>query len=214
MVMPDTSAPQRIGIFGGSFDPPHLGHEHLAGEAIRRLDLDLLLIVPAGRSPFKMAHESSAAQRLDMAAFMAGRIAGESAAGNACRVLVRRDEIEREGPSYSYLTLQTIAAEYPMARLFLLIGDDNLSGFTRWRSWREILALTDIAVVPRTGGAGAEALPPELAEYADSVHFIDSPVVPVSSTELRARLEAGQSIASMVNPDVHEFIRVHSIYMV
>jgi nicotinate-nucleotide adenylyltransferase len=203
----------RLGVFGGSFDPPHAGHRHIALACVRELKLDGLLVIPARQSPFKESHGASVEQRMEMAGIMAERIAGDvSATGISCLVSVRRDEIDRCEPSYTYLTLRELAGEFPGARFFLILGEDNLEGIPRWKQWRELLSLAEIAVAPRFANGDRRSLPSMLDEYADSVHFIESPILPVSSTEIRDILRRGDSTAEIMDPEVHEYIRANSIY--
>lgn len=225
----EASRVSRIGIMGGSFDPPHLGHEHLAFSAVDQLDLDSLLIFPARHSPFKEGHRATDAQRLRMTRIMAEAIVRRVAdmPGDRrlriCDINVRDDELYRSGPSYSWETLDLLKKEFTKSRFYLIIGDDNLQSFSRWKKWRSILEDANLGVVPRESGFTAQFLPAELEEYGDSVHFIDCPVFPVSSTELRRMLATGEESGSpgsdsasaekLINPDVYEFIRSDSIYI-
>lgn len=222
--MGSESDDQRIGMFGGSFDPPHLGHEHIAIEAIRRLELKRLCIVPARQSPFKTEHSGASKHRLSMSDIMVGSIRRRLEDEHvSCDVVLRKDEVERRGRSFSWLTVKTLRQEFPNARLFLIIGEDNLPGFPRWQKWRKILSCADLIVAPREAQEDTprpvlprvqNRLPHELEDYADSVHFIDSPVLPAASSNLRDLLSAGKSVEGMLNPEVYEYIRSNSVYQV
>ncbi len=134
--------------------------------------------------------------------------------GLGCELEVRGDELSRKGSSYSWETIKTLKTEYPGFELLLIIGEDNLASFPRWRNWDWILSQCGLAVVPRFQCGATRSLPDELEDYADSVHFIESPVVPVSSTEIRSIMRSGESPGDRINPEIHEYIRKNSIYLV
>ncbi|MEQ9336320.1 MAG: nicotinate-nucleotide adenylyltransferase [Miltoncostaeaceae bacterium] len=181
---------QRVGVLGGSFDPPHIGHLVVAAEALWRLGLDELLLVPAGVPPHKPGGtEADGERRLTWCAALAATQPGLS---------VSRCEIDRAGPSYTADTLGQLAAERPGAALWFLMGSDQLAGLPTWRSPERILALARLGVVPRPPHslADVEALGATLAP--GRVDLVDAPRMDVSSTLVRARLAAGLPVRHLV----------------
>lgn len=190
----------RLGIFGGSFDPPHVGHLLVASDAFELLGLDRLLFVPAAVQPFKQ-HEAhaSAAQRLRMVELLIG---GDS------RFAADPVEIDRKGLSFTVETLDALAAREPGARRFLLIGEDLAGEIATWRDARRIAELAEVVVLARPwsgSGAGgdAERVP---------VTRIATRRIEVSSTEIRARVLAGKSIHGFVTEAVAGFIEAAGLY--
>jgi len=178
----------RLGVFGGSFDPPHIGHYLAAVDAAERLGLDRVLWVPTAQQPLKAGapHVASADQRFRMVqaavltnpAFEASRI-----------------EIDRPGLSYTVATVQSFAAEFPDAELYLLIGEDAWSRFGEWREPETIRTLVQIEILARKTES----------EFAGRV-------VEVSSTEVRARARAGKSVRGFVLDAVAEIIESERLY--
>lgn len=206
-------SPARLGVFGGSFDPVHLGHLHAARVAREARALDRVLFVPARRSPFKQAQRTAPgearAELLELA------LAGEP------DFVVDRRELARPGPSYTVDTLRGLAAEFAGARLFLILGGDNLAGLPDWRDVDEILALAAPLVVRRGGPRDFDALPEcaslraRLApERFDALRdgYLALPPFPCSSTELRERLAAGGSTEGLLDPRVAARIRELELY--
>ncbi len=172
--------PGRVGILGGTFDPPHVGHLVVAQDAIDALELDLLLVVPAARPPHRDA-VLDAATRYDLA-----RQAFE---GDA-RIRVSDVELERSGPSWTVDTLEWAARELRPDALFLIVGADQLQAFGEWKEPERILGLAQLAVMTRPGEEVADSeVPHEVIEVTR---------VDLSSTRIRRRLEQGRSIRYMV----------------
>ena len=198
----------RVGIFGGTFDPPHVGHLLVAVDALERLGLDRMVVVPAATQPLKAGEISATAeQRLAMARLL---VDGDP------RFEVDPIEIERGGISYMVDTLQSLAARWPGAELFLLTGADVLGTFHRWREPERVRELATLVVLERDGGGPARAggnPPPPPAELPGGPPLLLSTRrVDVSSTEIRARLRAGQSIRGFVPEAVADFIRSARLY--
>jgi nicotinate-nucleotide adenylyltransferase len=200
----------RVGIFGGTFDPPHVGHLLVAVDALERLGLDRMVVVPAATQPLKAGEISATAeQRLAMARLL---VDGDP------RFEVDPIEIERGGISYMVDTLQALAARWPGAELFLLTGADVLGTFHRWRGPERIRELATLGVLARgdgggTSGGGGAASPPPPAEFPGGPPvMLSTRRVDVSSTEIRARLRAGQSIRGFVPEAVADFIRSVRLY--
>lgn len=190
----------RIGVFGGTFDPPHVGHLLLAADACDALSLQRLIFVPAAAQPFKVETPAVAApkDRLEMIS-LATR--GDS------RYAVEDTEIRREGLSYTVDTLEEIARNNAGADLFLLIGQDTLSGFNGWKQPDRIRQLATLAVMERADGSGS-GQPPS----SDGVVAISTRRVDVSSTEIRKRLADGKSIRGFVPEPVERYIAARGLY--
>ena len=189
----------RIGVFGGTFDPPHVGHLLLAADACDALSLDRLIFVPAGAQPFKVETPAVATpeNRLEMVSL---------AAGDDPRYAVEDTEIRREGLSYTVDTLEEIARNNPRAELFLLIGEDTLSGFSGWKQPQRIRELATLAVMQRTGSSDSTE-PRAKGILAMSTRRVD-----VSSTEIRKRLADGKSIRGFVPDPVERYIASRGLY--
>lgn len=192
----------RLGVFGGTFDPPHVGHLLIAIDALERLALDRLILVPAGTQPLKVdAISASPADRLAMTRLL---VEGDP------RFAVDPIEIERGGISYMVDTLATLAARWPGDELYLLAGADVLGTFSRWRAPERVRALATLAVLTRTAAEDAPPIPPTLP--GGPPLFVPTRRIDVSSTEIRARLRAGQSIRGFVPEAVADYIRSARLY--
>lgn len=173
----------RIGVFGGTFDPPHVGHRIVAADVLDALELDRLVIVPAARPPHREA-VLPAELRLDLAR---RTFAGDS------RIEVSDVEYGRDGRSYSVDTLEHVHAALPDARLFLVIGCDQYEGLSGWRQPERIVELAELAVMRRDGR-------PPKADSRYPFRVVDVTRIDLSSTEVRRRLAAGRSVRYLV-PD-------------
>jgi nicotinate-nucleotide adenylyltransferase len=189
----------RTGVFGGTFDPPHVGHLLLAADARDALKLDRLIFVPAGAQPFKIDTPAVASprDRLEMVRL---------AVADDANYTVDDAEIDRKGLSYTVDTLEHLSEKYAGGRLFLLLGEDAVASFDQWRAPDRIRELANIAVMRRGRPDGANrALAPGVLEV--SARRVD-----VSSTEIRARLRAGKSIKGFVPESVERFIDARGLY--
>jgi nicotinate-nucleotide adenylyltransferase len=178
----------RLGFFGGSFDPPHIGHYLAAVDAAERLALDRVFWIPAAQQPLKTddPHGASALQRYAMV---------DAAASAYPSFEASRIEIDRVGLSYTITTVETFARQFPTAERFLLVGEDAWNRFSEWREPDRIRTLVQIHVLARATG---------------SQH--SGRVIDVSSTEIRARARAGQSIRGFVQDAVAELIESQGLY--
>jgi len=178
---------RRIGVFGGAFDPPHIGHLVVAQDAIEALDLDLLLIVPSARPPHRDA-VLDAEQRLELV---------RTVFDGDPRIEVSDIELRRPGPSWTVDTLKEIRRRWKPDELVLVIGADQYRSFDSWRGPLGILELAELAVMPRDG-----ELPREDPRYP----FVAAPVtrVDVSSTRVRERLSTGRSVRYLVPDTIRE----------
>lgn len=193
----------KLGVFGGSFDPPHAGHRALAEAALQQLQLDQLRIVPTGQAWHKARPLSRAEHRLAMA---------ELAFADLPRVTVDGRETQRIGPSYTVDTLRELQAESPGAQLFLLIGQDQAEALPTWHAWTTVVELATIVVAARENAAGTVGrfVPPAGLER----RFIQlhSPLLPVSATAIRQRAAQGQGTAPLVSEAVARYIVLHHLY--
>jgi nicotinate-nucleotide adenylyltransferase len=189
----------KLGIFGGSFDPVHLGHLLVAQAAMEELGLDKLFFVPAAQSPFKTENEIAPAKiRL--------RLLRLALAGNT-NFEIDGQEIRRGGISYTIETLRDYSKRFPNAKLFYLIGADNISKLTEWREADELAKLAEFATVPRPGGTIAEFPKPFRGRILKGFP------VEISSSQIRARIKAGLPIENLVPPFVTEVIRAEKLYV-
>ncbi len=191
-----------LGVFGGSFNPPHVGHLAVAEAAREQAGLDRVLWVPAATSPFKQGEPMPAAEhRLAMT-----RLA---TAGNAA-FEVSEVEVRRGGVSYTVDTLRALAAERPDTQWRLVIGGDSLADFVRWHEPEAVAALAPPVVYRRPGDrVDLDALPRWLS---DAVTLIEAPALDVSSTAVRALLRAGRSARYLVPDAVLRYASEHGLY--
>ena len=188
----------RIGIFGGSFDPPHLGHWLVAVDAVEQLALDRLDFVPAGRQPLKPAgHSAEAAQRLALTRAMVG---------SDPRFAVNAIEIERGGLSYTVDTAAAYRDAGPGDELFLLLGADAARRLHEWHDPDRLLRLVRLVVLSR----GDEPFVP--TEVGRDALVLTTRRVDISSTEVRSRVGAGRSLRGFVLDAVAEQIRALALY--
>ncbi|MFT3666453.1 nicotinate-nucleotide adenylyltransferase [Piscinibacter sp.] len=194
-----SGAPRRIGLFGGTFDPPHNAHVALASLALEELALDELRWIPAGEPWQKARRVTPAAQREAMVRLA---IEGEP------RFVLERCEIRRRGPSFTLDTVRELQAARPGHEWFLLIGQDQYTNLHTWRDWRELLARVTLAVANRPG-VSAE---PHAEVKAAAQRLVPLPMLDIASTDIRARVAAGQDIAALVPAGVARYIEAHHLY--
>jgi nicotinate-nucleotide adenylyltransferase len=192
-----------VGIFGGAFDPPHVGHVVLLQSATARFGLDRILVVPTGQPPHKGAY-SPADVRYRLAQLAFERIPG---------VQLWDRELHTDGPSYTVDTLRAAAHHLPGADLVVLVGADQLAHFLEWREPDAILELARLGVATRPGYP-QETLEPVLQRISrpDRVELFRIPSYPLSSRALRARLERGDSVEGVVPRQVAAEIERLGLY--
>jgi len=183
---------ERIGILGGTFDPPHLGHAIVAIDLIEQLDLDLLLVIPAARPPHRDAILPGEA-RLSLVRRMFDGVAG---------VEVSDLEFCRAGPSYAVQTLEALRRRYPAAELIIAMGVDQLATIDTWHEFERIPMLAQVAVMRR------EEAEPALPGDAANLPYVTVDVtrIDVSASTIRRRLEAGNTIRFLVPESIREDI--------
>ena len=177
----------RTGVFGGSFNPVHVGHVALAKAVLQQCRLDEVWLMVSPQNPLKQETDLLADHlRLQMAKLALENVSGITASDY---------EFHLPKPSYTWNTLQSLSRDFPDRQFVLLIGGDNWAHFERWRHWKDILRNYEVAVYPRDGHPGT----------------IDVPLLNVSSTEIRQRLHRGQSVRGLVpaaiEPLAYEYYR-------
>ena len=191
------TTPQRIGIYGGTFDPVHTGHLILARDAVELLGLARMVFVPAAISPHKLGR-APGASGVERLAMLRAAVADEPA------FEVDALELDRPGPSYTFDTVTTLRARWPDAQLHYLIGADNVPELSTWHRADELRALARFVVFHRRASdgivPGAEGLP-TLGRVVD-----------LSSTEIRNRVASGRSIRYLVPESVRELIEARGLY--
>ena len=197
---------RRVGVFGGTFDPIHLGHLVVAEEVTGRLGLEVTLFVPAGQPWFKDGSPvTDAGHRLNMA-----RLAVRSNP----RFRVCDLEVRRPGPSYTVDTLEHLRRAMPDAEFFVVLGQDALAEIHRWRCPGRVFELATVVGVTRPGAADLDAcaLDGIFPSAARRVIMLDVPQVDVTATELRRRAAAGRSLRYLAPDSVAAYIREHGLY--
>jgi nicotinate-nucleotide adenylyltransferase len=189
----------KLGLFGGSFDPVHLGHLLVAQAAIEELGLDRLCFIPAAQSPFKPDDKlAPAAERL--------RLLRLALAGKT-NCAVDEQEMRRGGISYSVETLRDYAKRFPKAELFYLIGADNTAKLNEWREANELAKLAEFVAIPRPGEAPVNFPLPFRGRTLKGFPL------GVSSSQIRARVKAGLPFDHLVPPFVAEAIHNNRLYL-
>ena len=183
----------RIGVFGGTFDPVHVGHLAIALAALESVPLGRVLFVPVRRSPLK--DRDPLASIADRVAMLAAAIANEP------RFAISRAELEREGVSYTVDTLEALRSQ---GELFLILGSDALADLARWRAPDRIRELATILVAARPGAPEPDAM--------HRARAFDAPHLDISSRELRARAARGMSLRYLVPDAVWEHIKTRGLY--
>lgn len=193
---------KRVGIFGGAFDPPHIGHVRLAQQCRERLGLEELLIVPSFHSPHKPSPNTDFEHRLEMCkrAFR-GKIYHVS-------------DIERQigGEGYTINTLRRIKESYPHGtKFFLIIGGDMLFYFDKWYRYESILKECSVVAAAREEDSYADLT--EKAAELGHVKVLNLPVTEISSTVIRDRLKSGGDTSELLTPEVADYIAEHDLYV-
>ena len=205
------SSPRRLGILGGTFNPPHRGHLELARHAARELALERVLLIPARLPPHKVAAaDPGASRRLEMCRLLT---AGEES------VAVSALELERAGPSYTVDTLRALHAAHPRTSLTFILGADIARTLPAWREPHQLLELAELAVALRAASTAREVLA-DLAPLLDDggggsrVRFLKMAPLEVSSSLVRERVRRREPVAALVGAAVAAYIDAHELYRV
>jgi nicotinate-nucleotide adenylyltransferase len=189
----------KLGILGGTFDPPHIGHLILADQCACALALDRVLFIPSFHPPHKLDRAMSPfPDRMEMTRL---------AIGEDPRLTVLSLEEQRGGVSYTVDTLTDLKRLHGSDELWLLLGEDSLADLPGWREPEQILGLARIAVYRRRGAGGE--IP---TRWRNRTQCISGPLVDISSTELRAMLRSGASVRHLIPPAVMDYIRGAQLY--
>lgn len=197
---------QRIGVLGGTFDPPHIGHLILAEYTMEALQLERVLFVPAGEQPFKPDTRSVVNHRLEMLKLVI--------ADNA-NFHIHRADLDRPGPHYTADTLPIIQNDFPDAQLWFIMGGDNLRDLPKWTRAKGIYKQARLAVMRRSdeniSADMHDDVLPNLSAYVD---IVDTPLLSIwlSSTHVVERLQAGKSVRYLVPDVVLDYIKKHKLY--
>lgn len=194
----DGASPQRVGVFGGTFDPPHVGHLVTAVNVRHALALDVVILM-VNNVPWQKVGARSITPARDRLAMVAAAV--EHVPG----LIAGDEEIRAGGPSYTADTLATLAGEYPGAELFTIVGDDAAAGIRTWERADEVIARSHLVVVDRPGE------PVELDRSIDWVR-VEVPRLEVSSTDLRARWVDGRPLDYLVTDEVLAVVAERGLY--
>mgnify|MGYP001474797824 CR=1 FL=1 len=194
----------RVGILGGTFDPPHYGHLILAELAADNLALDHVLFVPAADPPHKGGLRASAQHRV--------ALVERAIAGNP-RFALSRVDLDRPGPHYSVEMVQLVQAEFPGAALIFLIGGDSLRDLPTWSRPDELIKRVRLGVMRRPGSApDLTQLEREIPGLGQRIDWIDAPQIEISASALARRVAAGLSIRYQTPDAVRAYIEDHQLY--
>jgi len=196
----------RVGILGGTFNPPHLGHLVMGQEALDQLGLDRVVLMPVHAPPHKELHDDPGPQARAQMCRLA--VAGDD------RFAVSTLEVERGGPSYTVETLRALNAARPGDGLTFIVGGDMACGLPTWREPAEILALATLAVAAREG-VGRQDIAARLRELdpgCQRVSFFQMPRLDVSSSDIRRRAAAGRPVRYLLPEAVAQYVQAHGLY--
>lgn len=198
----------KIGVLGGTFDPVHIGHLEIAGEARRTLNLQEVVLVPAGQPPFKPNRLiTPSEQRLKMLYL---------AVANTPELKVSTIEIERPGPSYTADTLAELKGRYGVDdELFFILGWDSLEQLPEWYQPSRIIELCRLVAVPRPERSrpSLEELEARVPGISKRVVFLEKPEIDISSSQIRELAARGKTIEHLVPGPVAQYIREHKLYL-
>lgn len=196
----------RIGVFGGTFDPPHLAHLILADEARFQLDLSLILWVLTPNSPLKNDRVISPwSQRYQLLS---------AALKDNPAFQISKVDIDRPAPHYTYETLRILKQIYPDRDIVFLMGGDSLIDLPKWKNPQEILAVcSEIVVMHRPGFETDQIeLESEIPGLREKIVWVEAPLVDISGSEIRTRLRTGKPVRYFLPPDVHQIIKTKHYY--
>jgi nicotinate-nucleotide adenylyltransferase len=195
----------RIGILGGTFDPPHFGHLKMAEAALAQLALDKVLFAPVGVQPLKQEVRSSTPEhRARMV---------ELAIVDDPRFALSRADLDRSGPHYTVDLLAIIQRQYPDAALWFIMGEDSLSDLLRWRDPARVIQLARLAVLRRPGyEPDWPTLDRALPDLRTRLDWIEHAEIDISARDIRQRVQRGRPVASLVPKQVIDYLRAQRLY--
>ncbi len=193
----------KVGLYFGSFNPIHSGHLHVAKQALRQLHLDCVWLVVSPQNPFKENHGLAPQHhRLAMA---------ELACNQEENISATDIEFSMPLPSFTVDTVKKLLSKHPEYSFHLIIGEDNLLVFDRWKDYEELLKLTGLIVYPRE--RATPQIPIALQPQADRIHFLEGELFPVSATEIRNQVKTGSSIQGLTPDAVAHYIQANKLYV-
>lgn len=202
-----TIAESRIGIMGGTFDPPHLGHLMSAQVAACELELEKVIFLPTGKISYKESFErADAVHRYEMTRLSISN----NPVFDICDIEVKSSEY-----SYTYLALEKLHLLYPNTHFYFIVGADSLDYMERWKEPQKIFDLCSVVVVGREGFSAEDniAKADELKnQFRADIHFVSMPTIDLSSTEVKRRIKEGKSIKYMVSDAVYDYINNIGLY--
>ncbi len=198
----------KIGILGGTFDPVHLGHTELAASAAAELKLDKIYLMPANTQPFKIGRRTASSEdRLEML---------KLAASDYPNMEVLDYELKKEGISYTYETISELRSIYHGDEFCFIVGSDSLLKIDSWYKGDELLRICSIAVGLRDNSIRSAIQEKAIylsEKFGTDVTLIDKLIIPVSSTDIRERIENGLSVSGMISPEVEDYIYEKRLYL-
>lgn len=203
MGVAEEKTPYALGLFGGTFDPPHNGHVAIVRFVLDAGIVDRVLVVPTGQ-PWLREDEPHASprQRLEMARLAFSGIENAE---------VSDVEVERAGPTYTVDTIQQLrAGGVIQGRPLLILGEDSAQSLDRWHGIEELVGMCDLLVISRPGAPAANELPVDHPAW--NARRVEGPMLEVSATEVRRRIAAGADVSDMSPPAVAAYVREHGIY--
>ena len=205
---PARTAATRIGVFGGTFDPPHIGHLLVVGDAVDQLRLERVLWVPARTQPLKAGKEATAAPAEARRAMVERTIAGDE------RYVLEPMELERGGLSFTVDTLAELRKKHPSAELYLLLGTDAWRTFAEWREPKRIAELAKVVVLERDDSVQSPSAANAVANVDTGIRpmVLQTRTVDVSASEIRERVRSGKSIRGYVTESVERYIAENGLY--
>jgi nicotinate-nucleotide adenylyltransferase len=194
-----------VGVLGGTFDPPHNGHLHIAQEALTQLNLDRVLFAPTRQPPHKLDKDITPIEhRLEMVRL---------AIANDPRLVLSRVDVDRDGPTYTVDTIRLLRKEIPNADFYFIMGMDSLANILSWHKPDELIRLCKFAIFSRPGfSVDLNQFEHELPGLREPVVFVRSSPQEISATELQRRVRLGLSIRDSVPAPVADYIAANHLY--
>ncbi len=195
----------KIGLFGGTFDPPHTGHTALADAVLCGFSLDKIIFIPAGNPPHKTEkYVTDKIHRFEMICL---------ATAKNPAFLISDFDLKNEKPNYSYITIEHFKSEYPDDEIFFIAGADSYRDFPKWKNYPEILTLCTYIVAGRNGAdVGDCFLKYKKEKPQHKALFLDNFLMDVSSTELREKLSTGKNCEDFLHESVYQYIKNNGLY--
>lgn len=191
----------KIGILGGTFNPPHLGHRFLLEQFTGQINFDKIFVIPTFIPPHKNSGElADSEQRIEMC-----RLAFSDIKNTEISTI----EIDRKGKSYTFDTLTQLKKQYPDSKLFFLMGSDMFKTFKQWYRYEDILSMCKICTCERHKDEDSKNFFPE---YEGKIIYSDAPAFEVSSSEIRSKIKNGGDVSSLLNSRVYDFIVKEGLY--